>query len=176
MTSSPAVLAEAGGAGLITPDLIPDEAAEWFEASDKYGLDRVFLVAPSSTPERLDMTVKASRGFVYGVSIMGVTGARQSVSSSAEDVVARAHAAGAERVCVGLGVSNPDHVREIAAYADGVIVGTAWWRHCAMAAWTPSGNSPRTSAPAWAAQLQTPRKKEQRRTCTTSSTQRPWSR
>ncbi|QQQ63913.1 tryptophan synthase subunit alpha [Paenarthrobacter ureafaciens] len=118
-------LAEAGGAGLITPDLIPDEAAEWVEASDKYGLDRVFLVAPSSTPERLDMTVKASRGFVYGVSIMGVTGARQSVSSSAEDVVARAHASGAERVCVGLGVSNPDHVREIAAYADGVIVGTA---------------------------------------------------
>ncbi|MCT9871860.1 tryptophan synthase subunit alpha [Paenarthrobacter aurescens] len=118
-------LAEAGGAGLITPDLVPDEAHEWLEASDKYGLDRVFLVAPSSTPERLDMTVKASRGFVYAVSIMGVTGTRTSVSSSAEDVVARAHAAGAERVCVGLGVSNPDHVREIAAYADGVIVGTA---------------------------------------------------
>ena len=118
-------LAEAGGAGLITPDLVPDEAAEWFEASDRYGLDRVFLVAPSSTPERLDMTVKASRGFVYAVSIMGVTGARTSVSSAAEEVVARAHAAGADRVCVGLGVSSPDHVREIAAYADGVIVGTA---------------------------------------------------
>lgn len=118
-------LAEAGGAGLITPDLIPDEAAEWFAASDKYGLDRVFLVAPSSTPERLAMTVEASRGFVYAVSIMGVTGARQSVSSAAEKVVADAHAAGAERVCVGLGVSSADHVREIAAYADGVIVGTA---------------------------------------------------
>lgn len=118
-------LAEAGGAGLITPDLIPDEAAEWFAASDKYGLDRVFLVAPSSTPERLVMTVEASRGFVYAVSIMGVTGARQSVSSAAEKVVADTHAAGAERVCVGLGVSTADHVREIAAYADGVIVGTA---------------------------------------------------
>ncbi|WP_442542739.1 tryptophan synthase subunit alpha [Arthrobacter sp. KN11-1C] len=118
-------LAEAGGAGLITPDLIPDEAAEWFAASDKYGLDRVFLVAPSSTPERLAMTVEASRGFVYAVSIMGVTGARQSVSSAAEKVVADTHAAGAERVCVGLGVSTADHVREIAAYADGVIVGTA---------------------------------------------------
>lgn len=118
-------LAEAGGAGLITPDLIPDEAAEWFAASDKYGLDRVFLVAPSSTPERVAMTVKASRGFVYAVSIMGVTGARNQVSSAAEAVVAAAHNAGAERACVGLGVSKAEHVREIAAYADGVIVGTA---------------------------------------------------
>ena len=118
-------LAEAGGAGLITPDLIPDEAAEWMAASDKYGLDRVFLVAPSSSPERMKRTVDASRGFVYAVSIMGVTGARSSVSSAAKDVVAAAHAAGAERVCVGLGVSNAGHVREIAEYADGVIVGTA---------------------------------------------------
>lgn len=118
-------LAEAGGAGLITPDLIPDEAAEWFEASDKYGLDRVFLIAPSSSPERVAMTVEASRGFVYAVSIMGVTGARSSVSSAAEAVVAAAHIAGAERACVGLGVSRPEHVREIASYADGVIVGTA---------------------------------------------------
>ena len=118
-------LAEAGGAGLITPDLIPDEASEWMAASDKYGLDRVFLVAPSSTPERMQRTVDASRGFVYAVSIMGVTGARTSVSTAAKDVVAAAHAAGAERVCVGLGVSNADQVREIAAYAEGVIVGTA---------------------------------------------------
>jgi tryptophan synthase alpha chain len=118
-------LAEAGGAGLITPDLIPDEAAEWFEASDKYGLDRVFLVAPSSSPERMAMTVKASRGFVYAVSIMGVTGARESVSDAAERVVRSAHEAGAERVCVGLGVSSPEHVREIGAYAEGAIVGTA---------------------------------------------------
>lgn len=118
-------LAEAGGAGLITPDLIPDEAAEWFAASDKYGLDRVFLVAPSTSPERMAMTVEASRGFVYAVSIMGVTGARDAVSSAAEAVVASAHAAGAERVCVGLGVSSAGHVQEIGAYADGVIVGTA---------------------------------------------------
>ncbi|MGG5172765.1 tryptophan synthase subunit alpha [Pseudarthrobacter sp. J1738] len=118
-------LAEAGGAGLITPDLIPEEAGEWFVASDKYGLDRVFLVAPSSTPERLTATVEASRGFVYAVSIMGVTGARSAVSGTAQKLVDDTHAAGAERVCVGLGVSNADHVREIAAYADGVIVGTA---------------------------------------------------
>jgi tryptophan synthase alpha chain len=118
-------LTEAGGAGLITPDLIPDEAAEWMDASEKYGLDRVFLVAPSSTPERMRRTVEASRGFVYAVSIMGVTGARSSVSSAAEDVVAAAKAAGAERVCVGLGVSTAEQVAEIAAYADGVIVGSA---------------------------------------------------
>ncbi|MEA5454331.1 tryptophan synthase subunit alpha [Sinomonas sp. JGH33] len=118
-------LAEAGGAGLITPDLIPDEAAEWFDASDKYGLDRVFLVAPSTTPERMAMTVAATRGFTYAVSLMGVTGAREAVDESAQRVVAGARDAGAERVCVGLGVSNAGHVREIAAYADGVIVGTA---------------------------------------------------
>jgi tryptophan synthase alpha chain len=118
-------LAEAGGAGLITPDLIPDEASEWFAASDKYGLDRVFLVAPSSSPERLARAVQACRGFVYAVSIMGVTGARAAVSSSAQKLVEDTHRAGAERVCVGLGVSRADHVREIAAYADGVIVGTA---------------------------------------------------
>ncbi|WP_026533931.1 tryptophan synthase subunit alpha [Arthrobacter sp. H14] len=118
-------LAEAGGAGLITPDLIPDEAAEWMEVSDKYGLDRIFLVAPSSSPERLHRTVEASRGFVYAVSIMGVTGARSKVSSAAHKVVDDTHAAGAKRVCVGLGVSTAEHVREIAAYADGVIVGTA---------------------------------------------------
>ena len=118
-------LAEAGGAGLITPDLIPDEAAEWMTASDKYGLDRVFLVAPSSTPERMKATVEASRGFVYAVSIMGVTGTRNQVSDAAEGVVTAARQAGAERVCVGLGVSTADHVREIGAYADGVIVGTA---------------------------------------------------
>jgi tryptophan synthase alpha chain len=118
-------LAEAGGAGLITPDLIPDEAAEWMDASEKYGLDRVFLVAPSSTPERMRRTVDASRGFVYAVSIMGVTGARSAVSDAATGVVAAAKAAGAERVCVGLGVSTAEQVAEIAAYADGVIVGSA---------------------------------------------------
>ncbi|HEY3575391.1 MAG TPA: tryptophan synthase subunit alpha, partial [Arthrobacter sp.] len=98
---------------------------EWMDASEKYGLDRVFLVAPSSTPERMRRTVDASRGFVYAVSIMGVTGARSAVSDAATGVVAAAKAAGAERVCVGLGVSTAEQVAEIAAYADGVIVGSA---------------------------------------------------
>ena len=117
--------AEAGGAGLVTPDLVPEEAGEWFEASDKYGLDRIFLTAPSSPDERVKLTVDSSRGFVYAVSIMGITGARIAVSDAAERVVQRAHAAGAPRVCVGLGISEPDHVAEIGSYADGAIVGTA---------------------------------------------------
>ncbi|WP_022873298.1 tryptophan synthase subunit alpha [Nesterenkonia alba] len=118
-------LAEAGGAGAITPDLIPDEAAEWIAAAEAHDLDRVFLAAPTSTDQRLRRIAELSRGFVYGVSLMGVTGARSTVSDAAADVVARTKAAGAERVCVGLGVSTRAHVEEIGAYADGVIVGTA---------------------------------------------------
>lgn len=118
-------LAEAGGAGIVTPDLVPEEAEGWFAASDRHGLDRIFLTAPSSTPERVRLVTESSRGFVYGVSVMGVTGARDQVSSAAEAVVAAAHEAGAPRVCVGLGVSRPEHVREIGRYADGAIVGTA---------------------------------------------------
>ncbi|WP_347037382.1 tryptophan synthase subunit alpha [Glutamicibacter halophytocola] len=117
--------AEAGGAGLITPDLVPDEADEWIEASTKHDLERVFLIAPSSTEERVQRTVDASSGFIYCVSLMGVTGARGEVSSAAEAVVAAAHRAGAANACVGLGVSRREHVEEIGAYADGVIVGTA---------------------------------------------------
>lgn len=118
-------LAAAGGAGLVTPDLIPDEAAEWLAASDAHGLDRVFLVAPSSTPERLALTAGASRGFVYAASTMGVTGARASVGSGAARLVADTRRAGAELVCVGLGVSTASQAAEVAAYADGVIVGSA---------------------------------------------------
>lgn len=118
-------LAEAGGAGLITPDLVPEEAAVWMEASERHGLDRVFLTAPSSPAARVERTVADSRGFVYAVSVMGVTGARQDVSDVAANVVAAAKAAGAENVCVGLGISRPEHIAEIGAYADGAIVGTA---------------------------------------------------
>nr|WP_210768400.1 tryptophan synthase subunit alpha [Cellulomonas humilata] len=118
-------LAAAGGAGLITPDLIPDEAADWIAASDAHGLDRVFLVAPSSTPERLASTAAASRGFVYAASTMGVTGERTTLGNRAEQLVADTRAAGAAHVCVGLGVSRPDQAADVARYADGVIVGTA---------------------------------------------------
>lgn len=118
-------LAASGGAGIITPDLVPDEASEWFEASEKHGLDRIFLAALSSSQERLKTIAKASSGFVYAVSVMGVTGARASVSEAARSLVDDIRAAGAKHACVGLGVSTRAHVEEIGAYADGVIVGTA---------------------------------------------------
>lgn len=117
-------LAAAGGAGLITPDLIPDEAGEWLAASDTHGLDRVFLVAPSSTAERLALTAEAARGFVYAASTMGVTGTRESVDVDARRLVEDTRRAGAEHVCVGLGVSNGVQAAEVAGYADGVIVGS----------------------------------------------------
>ena len=118
-------LASAGGLGLITPDLIPDEADEWFEVSDAHGLDRIFLVAPSSTPERLATTVAASRGFVYAASTMGVTGARDAVSDAAPELVARVKAVSDIPVGVGLGVRSREQAAQIAGYADGVIVGSA---------------------------------------------------
>lgn len=118
-------LAAAGGAGIITPDLVPDEASAWFAASEKHGLDRIFLAALSSSTERLHTIAQASSGFVYAVSVMGVTGARSQVSAGAQQLVADVRQAGAPHVCVGLGVSKREHVEEIGAYADGVIVGTA---------------------------------------------------
>ncbi|MFC8921756.1 tryptophan synthase subunit alpha [Cellulosimicrobium sp. NPDC057127] len=121
-------LAAAGGAGLITPDLIPDEGRAWIEAADRHGLDRVFLVAPSSTPERLRLTTQASRGFVYAASTMGVTGERTQVGPRAEQLVADTRAAGAPYVCVGLGVSTGTQAAEVARFADGVIVGSAFVR------------------------------------------------
>lgn len=121
-------LAAAGGAGLITADLIPDEAGEWITAADVHGLDKVFLVAPSSTPERLRLTAAASRGFVYAASTMGVTGVRAEVGSRAEELVAATRAAGGEHVCVGLGVSTAAQAAQVGRYADGVIVGSAFVR------------------------------------------------
>jgi tryptophan synthase alpha chain len=122
-------LAAAGGAGAITPDLIPDEAGPWLAASDRAGLDRVFLVAPSSTDARLASTTAACRGFVYAASTMGVTGTRATVGDAAEKLVARTRAvAPGLAVCVGLGVSNGDQAAEVASFADGVIVGSAYVR------------------------------------------------
>ena len=118
-------LRAAGGAGLITPDLIPDEAADWMAASVRTGLDRVFLAAPSSSDARLVQAIEASRGFVYTVSTMGTTGARAGVDAAARILVERLRAAGCTSACVGLGISTPEQVREILGYADGAIVGSA---------------------------------------------------
>jgi tryptophan synthase alpha chain len=119
-------LAAAGATGMITPDLIPDEAAEWIAASDAHRIDRTFLVSPSSTDERIAMTVANCRGFIYATALMGVTGARTTVSSQAPELVARIRAIDPDLpVGVGLGVGNGAQAAEVAAFADGVIVGSA---------------------------------------------------
>lgn len=118
-------LEDAGGAGLITPDLIPDEASEWLHSAQSHDLDRVFLAAPSSSSERLDSATQNSRGFVYAVSTMGITGARTDVDSAARGLVERLRTAGAQNIGVGLGVSTPQQVSEVLEYADAAIVGSA---------------------------------------------------
>lgn len=120
-----AELAAAGGAGMITPDLVPDEAGPWTAAAAEHDLDPIFLVAPSSTDERLRMTVQACRGFVYVASTMGVTGARSAVGDSAAGLVERARAVTDLPLCVGLGVSTGEQAAQVAGFADGVIVGSA---------------------------------------------------
>lgn len=118
-------LAAAGGQGIITPDLIPDEAAEWTTAAGAHGLGQIFLVAPSSTPERLAMTCEAASGFIYAQAVMGVTGAREAVSDLPRELCGRVRQVTDKPVCVGLGVRDGDQAAEIASYADGVIVGSA---------------------------------------------------
>jgi tryptophan synthase alpha chain len=121
-------LAGAGGAGLITPDLTPDSAEAWIAAADDHDLDKVFLVAPSSTDARIAMTTAACRGFVYATAVMGVTGARERTSDLAAPLVERTKATTDLPVAVGLGVSDGRQAAEVAAYADGVIVGSAFVR------------------------------------------------
>lgn len=120
-----AELAAACGSGAITPDLTPDAAGAWMSAARAHDLDTIFLVALSSTKERLHMTVEHTTGFVYAASLMGVTGERASVGAGAEELVAATRAAGAPRVCVGLGVSTGAQAADVARFADGVIVGSA---------------------------------------------------
>ncbi len=116
----------AGGVGVITPDLTPEEADDWVAATQAAGLDRVFLVAPSSSDERIAAVAGITNGFVYAASLMGVTGARASVGSGP---VSSSPACGRSPTCpvaVGLGVSTGDQAAEVASYADGVIVGSAF--------------------------------------------------
>jgi tryptophan synthase alpha chain len=121
-------LAKAGGAGLITPDLTPEEAGSWLKASDEHGLDRVFLVAPSTTGERIAAITKHCRGFVYAASLMGITGTRTAVGGGAHALVDRTRQHTDLPVAVGLGVSTKEQAAEVAAFADGVIVGSAFVR------------------------------------------------
>ena len=119
-------LAAAGGSGLITPDLTPEEAGPWLDAAAAHQLDPVFLVAPSSTPERIELITGLCRGFVYAASLMGITGSRATVSAGASGLVERVRAVTPLPVAVGLGVRDGAQAAEVASFADGVIVGSAF--------------------------------------------------
>jgi tryptophan synthase alpha chain len=132
-------LAAAGGTGVITPDLTPDEADDWLPPARRHELDTVFLVAPSSTDDRLAMTTQACRGFVYAASTMGVTGTRDQVGDAAEVLVTRTRATTDLPIAVGLGVSTGKQAAQVAGFADGVIVGSALVRRLSEAKGQTSG-------------------------------------
>jgi tryptophan synthase alpha chain len=134
-----AELAEAGGAGCILPDLPVEESEVWRKAAEQHGLATVFVVAPSSRDARLAKITAAGTGFVYAASLMGVTGTRESVGAQAEDLVRRTRATTGTPVCVGLGVSNATQAAEVAAFADGVIVGSAFVKRLLDAPDLPAG-------------------------------------
>ena len=119
-------LAAAGGSGLITPDLTPEEAGPWLAAAATYDLDPVFLVAPSSSRQRIELVTSVCGGFVYAASLMGITGTRESVGSQAAGLVARVREATKLPVAVGLGVRDGRQAAQVAGFADGVIVGSAF--------------------------------------------------
>lgn len=127
-------LQQAGGVGVITPDLTPEEAGPYIQATDDHGLSRIFLVAPSSTDDRISTVTSAATGFVYAASTMGVTGVRDQVGSAAADLVRRTRERTSLPIAVGLGVSTGDQAREVASFADGVIVGSAFIRRVLDAA------------------------------------------
>lgn len=116
----------AGGTGVITPDLPPDESSEWIDETDKENIDRIFVVAPSTSEERLKLVTSKVSGFVYAASLMGVTGTRNQISQSAETLVNRIRKVTELPIAVGLGVSTPEQAKEVSRYADGVIVGSAF--------------------------------------------------
>ena len=121
-------IADAGGSGVITPDLTIEEALPWRDAVKKTGINSIFVVAPSTNDDRLEQVTAECSGFIYAASLMGVTGTRTSVSSSARDLVGRVRKVSSTPVAVGLGVSTREQAHEVAQYADGVIVGSAFIR------------------------------------------------
>ena len=117
-----------GGSGVITPDLTIEESEQWIASSQAHDTNRIYVVAPSTSDERLRKVTEATSGFVYAASLMGVTGTRTSVSSSAQSLVSKLRGVTNLPIAVGLGVSTPEQAREVAQYADGVIVGSAFIR------------------------------------------------
>ncbi len=119
-------VAKAGGVGVITPDLTIEESTEWISMTKQHNVDRVYVVAPSTSDARLADVTGACSGFVYAASLMGVTGTRTSVSDAAGDLVSRIRKVTKLPIAVGLGVSTADQAKQVASYADGVIVGSAF--------------------------------------------------
>jgi tryptophan synthase alpha chain len=116
--------AKAGVDGLIIPDLPPEEGQELKQASSAEGLDLVYLLAPNSTTERIALVAQNSRGFIYLVSLTGVTGARESLSADLSGFVTRVRRYAKQPLCIGFGVSSPEQAKRFASLADGVIVGS----------------------------------------------------
>lgn len=119
-------IADNGGSGVITPDLTIEESHSWKMAVEKTEINSIYVVAPSTSNSRLPMVTSQCGGFVYAASLMGVTGARTCVSSDASELVARIRTTTNLPVSVGLGVSTREQAKGVAAYADGVIVGSAF--------------------------------------------------
>ena len=119
-------ISDRGGSGVIHPDITIEESGPWLAATEKSKINPIYVVALSTTDERLKKVTSACAGFIYAASIMGVTGARSSVSSGAEGLVTRIRNTSDLPVAVGLGVSTREQARDVAAYADGVIVGSAF--------------------------------------------------
>lgn len=115
-----------GGSGVITPDLTIEESSQWKTAVESSEINPIYVVAPSTTDARLDQVTSRCGGFIYAASLMGVTGTRTSVSTGAADLVARIRKSSKTPVAVGLGVSTREQAKGVAAYADGVIVGSAF--------------------------------------------------
>jgi len=111
---------------VITPDLTIDESDEWISQTSEMAIDRIYVVAPSTSDERLKKVADATSGFIYAASLMGVTGTRSALSGSARELVSRVRKVTSLPIAVGLGVSNAEQAREIASFADGVIVGSAF--------------------------------------------------
>ena len=116
--------ARAGVSGLIIPDLPPEEGTEMEAISHKEGLDLIYFLSPASTAERIRLVAEKSRGFIYLVSVTGVTGARQSLPENLEAFVGRVRAVTAQPLCVGFGIATPEQAGQVARIADGVIVGS----------------------------------------------------
>jgi len=117
--------AEVGVDGIIIPDLTPEDGKPWLDPCREAGIDPILLASPTTRPERLAMLVRETRGFLYYVSLQGVTGARSALARGIEEKVRLAQSLGDVPVCVGFGVGTPEHAATIGAFADGVVVGSA---------------------------------------------------